>query len=187
MHPPMVEQELTYQKLQIPSSDIYEAMGYKDSMPDGMVIEEINTLLDCITPLLRPRFLFFLTDGLLDTEKATLTVKDTVLSIGKTIARQLRGSEAFAFFTATAGVEFEEFQHLLQQKDDMVKIYIADSLGSIIAEKAADCMEEELAVFIEKRGWKHTNRYSPGYSDGTYRNNKNYSPYFRLLRLVVFS
>ena len=159
----MVEQELTYQKLQIPSSDIYEAMGYKDSMPDGMVIEEINTLLDRITPLLRPRFFFFLTDGLLDTEKATLTVKDTVLTIGKTIARQLRGSEAFAFFTATAGVEFEEFQHLLQQEDDMVKVYIADSLGSIIAEKAADCMEEELAAFIEKRGWKHTNRYSPGY------------------------
>ena len=132
-------------------------------MPDGMVIEEINTLLDRITPLLRPRFFFFLTDGLLDTEKATLTVKDTVLSIGKTIARQLRGSEAFAFFTATAGVEFEEFQHLLQQEDDMVKVYIADSLGSIIAEKAADCMEEELAAFIEKRGWKHTNRYSPGY------------------------
>lgn len=24
-------------------------------------------------------------------------------------------------------------------------------------------MEEELAAFIEKRGWKHTNRYSPGY------------------------
>ena len=45
----------------------------------------------------------------------------------------------------------------------MVKVYIADSLGSIIAEKAADCMEEELAAFIEKRGWKHTNRYSPGY------------------------
>ena len=89
MHPPMVEQELTYHKLQIPSSDIYEAMGYKDSMPDGMVIEEINTLLDRITPLLRPCFFFFLTDGLLDTEKATLTVKDTVLSIGKTIARQL--------------------------------------------------------------------------------------------------
>ena len=117
----MFEQELTYQKLQIPSLEIYEAMGYKDSMPDGMVIEEINTLLDRTTPLLRPRFFFFIADGLLDTEKATLTVKDTVLSIGKTITRQLRGSEAFAFFTATAGVEFEEFQHLLQQEDDMVK------------------------------------------------------------------
>ena len=80
----MFEQELTYQKLQIPSLEIYEAMGYKDSMPDGMVIEEINTLLDRTTPLLRPRFFFFIADGLLDTEKATLTVKDTVLSIGKT-------------------------------------------------------------------------------------------------------
>ena len=68
----------------------------------------------------------------------------------------------------------------------MVKVYIADSLGSIIAEKAADCMEEELAAFIEKRGWKHTNRYSPGYC-GWHRNNKNYSPYLRSLRPVVFS
>ena len=147
----MVEQELTLSKLQIPSSDIYEAMGYKDSMPDGMVIEEINTLLDRITPLLRPRFFFFLTDGLLDTEKATLTVKDTVLSIGKNHCPPITGFGSFCLFTATAGVEFEEFQHLLQQEDDMVKIYIADSLGSIIAEKAADCMEEELAVFIEKK------------------------------------
>lgn len=109
MHPPMVEQELTYQKLQIPSSDIYEAMGYKDSMPDGMVIEEINTLLDRITPLLRPCFFFFLTDGLLDTEKATLTVKDTVLSIGKTIARQLRGSEAFAFLLQLPELNLRSF------------------------------------------------------------------------------
>ena len=46
----MFEQELTYQKLQIPSLEIYEAMGYKDSMPDGMVIEEINTLLDRTAP-----------------------------------------------------------------------------------------------------------------------------------------
>ena len=59
----MFEQELTYQKLQIPSLEIYEAMGYKDSMPDGMVIEEINTLLDRTTPLLRPRFFFFIADG----------------------------------------------------------------------------------------------------------------------------
>ena len=50
----MVEQELTYQKLQIPSSDIYEAMGYKDSMPDGMVIEEINTLPVSYTHLTLP-------------------------------------------------------------------------------------------------------------------------------------
>lgn len=159
----MFEQEIIYQNLAIPSSEIYEAMGYKDSMPDEMVIEEVNTLLDRITPLLRPRIFFFITDGVLDIEQETLTVQNIVFAIGKTIARQLRGSESYAFFAATAGIEFEEFQHILQQEDDMVKVYIADSLGSIIAEKAADCMEKELAEYIKEKGWKHTNRYSPGY------------------------
>lgn len=41
----MIEQELTYQDLRILSSEIYEAMGYKDSIPDQMVIDETNTLL----------------------------------------------------------------------------------------------------------------------------------------------
>lgn len=159
----MLEQELSYQDLNIPSSEIYEAMGYKDSMPDATVAEETASLLKRIIPSLRPRFLFFITDGTIDTEKETLTVQDTVFHIGKTIARQLRGSETFAFFAATAGSEFETFQHTLQKEDDMLKIYIADSLGSIIAEKTADCMESALAASIEEKGWKHTNRYSPGY------------------------
>lgn len=159
----MFEQELIYQNLVIPSSEIYEAMGYKDSMPDEMVIEEVNALLNRIIPFLRPRFFFFITDGVLDIEQETLTVQDTVFVIGKTIARQLRGSESYAFFAATAGIEFEEFQYILQQENDMVKVYIADSLGSIIAEKAADYMEKKLAEYIKEKGWKHTNRYSPGY------------------------
>lgn len=54
----------------------------------------------------------------------------------------------------------------------MVKIYIADSLGSIIAEKAADCMEEELAVFIEKEVGNTLIGTAPVIADGTYRNNK---------------
>ena len=159
----MLEQKLTYKDLQIPSSEIYEAMGYKDSIPEQMVIDEVNAIQQRITSFLHPRFFFFITDGILDVEKETLSVQDTVFSISKTIARQLRGSEAFAFFAATAGTEFEVFQHTLQEEDDMVKIYIADSLGSIIAEKTADYMESSLSAFIEDKGWKHTNRYSPGY------------------------
>lgn len=185
----MPEQILTYNDLSIPSSEIYEAMGYKEAIPDPMVIEEVDALVNRIAPLLRPRFFFFLTNGVLDIEKETLTIPNTiqnstqhtVLSIGKTIARQLRGSEAFVFFAASAGSEFEAFQHLLQAENDMVKVYIADSLGSVIAEKTADSMEKALEAYLEthletyletyleeKRkesgeGWKHTNRYSPGY------------------------
>lgn len=59
----MIEQELTYQDLRILSSEIYEAMGYKDSIPDQMVIDETNTLLKRVIPLLRPRFAFFFMEG----------------------------------------------------------------------------------------------------------------------------
>ncbi len=45
----------------------------------------------------------------------------------------------------------------------MVKVYIADAIGSIIAEKTADCMEIALDEYIPQQGWKHTNRFSPGY------------------------
>ena len=68
----MIEQELTYQDLRIPSSEIYEAIGPKDSIPDQMVIDETNTLLKRITPLLRPRFAFFFMEGTLDIEKRLL-------------------------------------------------------------------------------------------------------------------
>ena len=45
----------------------------------------------------------------------------------------------------------------------MLKSYIADSLGSIIAEKTADRMELLLEDYLQAVGLKYTNRYSPGY------------------------
>ena len=45
----------------------------------------------------------------------------------------------------------------------MVRVVIADALGSVIAEKCADEMELTLQESIDKLGWHHTNRFSPGY------------------------
>ena len=45
----------------------------------------------------------------------------------------------------------------------MVRVFIADAMGSVIAEKCADEMEKNLQLSIGKLGWKHTNRFSPGY------------------------
>ena len=45
----------------------------------------------------------------------------------------------------------------------MVRVFIADALGSVVAERCADVMEESLQESIDKLGWHHTNRFSPGY------------------------
>ena len=75
----------------------------------------------------------------------------------------MKGSEAYALFIATAGTEYESYLQRLKNEGDMVRVYIADALGSVIAEKTADMLETCLQESINKLGWHHTNRFSPGY------------------------
>ena len=147
----MTEKTLTYDQLGITPSDVYEQMGYYDVEPDEATRRETLRLTDDVRQWLRPRFCYFVTRALPSFE------------IGRIIERQLRGAEAYALFICTSGMEFEAFQQRLKQEGDMVRVFIADALGSVIAEKCADQMEQTLQENINKLGWKHTNRFSPGY------------------------
>lgn len=120
-------------------------------------------MIQRVQKILRPRFCFFITKATLDPSNDTLTTGTATMQIGKIISRQLRGSSAFVFFVATAGMEFEELQEQLKAEGDMVSIFIADAMGSVIAEKTADCMERVLQDTLNPAGMKRTNRFSPGY------------------------
>jgi hypothetical protein len=147
----MTEKTLTYDQLGIVPSDVYEQMGYHGVEPDEATWRETLRLIDDVRAWLRPQFCFFVTQALPPFE------------IGRIIERQLQGAEAYALFICTSGTEFESFQQRLKQEGDMVRVFIADALGSVIAEKCADKMEQALQENIDKLGWKHTNRFSPGY------------------------
>ena len=147
----MTHSTLSYEELKIATADVYAQMGYGDAVPDEQTQRETQAVIDEVRPWLRPQFSFFVTHEL------------TPFTIGSIIERQLRGSEAYALFIATAGMEFETWQQRLKEQDDMVRIFIADALGSVIAERCADKMEEHLQQSIDKLGWRHTNRFSPGY------------------------
>lgn len=159
----MTEATLTYDQLGITPADIYEQMGYGDAQPDADVTAEVERLVDEIRTIIHPRYCFFLTKGELAPRTCLLEACGRRFMLGRIIAHQLRGASAFAFFVATAGMEFEQFQHRLKEEGDMVRVFIADAIGSVIAEKTADRMEEALQRQIDTAGWKHTNRFSPGY------------------------
>ena len=142
---------LTYSDLKIVPADIYEQMGYHGAEPDDSTRQETLTILHDVSQWLRPEFCFFVSRDLPD------------FDMGKIILRQLRGSEAYALFICTSGIDFETYQQRLKNEDDMVRVFIADALGSVIAEKTADRMEEHLQNSIDKLQWHHTNRFSPGY------------------------
>ena len=147
----MTKKELRYEDLGISLSEIYEQMGYEQAVPDEATVKETDMIIAEVKGFLRPRFSFFVQRELPN------------FAIGKIIERQLKGAEAYAFFICTAGVEYEAFQERLKKEGDMVRVFIADALGSVIAEKAADQMELSLQENIDKLGWHHTNRFSPGY------------------------
>ncbi len=162
---------MTFDDLHISVPAIYAQMGYKDSVPDADILKEMVATLKEIKTILRPQYNFFIADGSLNIEDSTLTVTSlqtaepmtVTFDVGKIIARQLRETEAYALFVATAGMEFESYLHRLKADGDMVRLFIADSVGSVIAECAADEMEKALQKQIDGRGWKRTNRFSPGY------------------------
>lgn len=160
----MFEKHLTYDDLDISEKDIFVQMGYGDAVPGEDIMAEISEMRERIRSFLRPRFCFTEPmEGSLDTEKKLLSAGGFDFSVGRIITAQLRGAEGYAFFVATSGVEFEAMQRRLEEEGDMVKVFIADAFGSVIAEKTADIMEKWLQVFINSRGWRHTNRFSPGY------------------------
>ena len=147
----MTEKTLSFEELGITAADVYEQMGYHDAQPDKATQQETATILKEVSLWLRPRFSYFVVN------------KQPDFEMGNIILRQLRGSEAFALFVCTSGLEFEVYQQRLKEQGDMVRVFIADALGSVIAEKCADQMEKALQESIDKLGWKHTNRFSPGY------------------------
>ena len=147
----MTEKTLSFEELGITAADVYEQMGYHDAQPDKATQQETATILKEVSQWLRPQFSYFVVN------------KQPDFEMGNIILRQLRGSEAFALFICTSGLEFETYQHRLKEQGDMVRVFIADALGSVIAEKCADQMEKALQESIDKLGWMHTNRFSPGY------------------------
>ncbi len=147
----MTHKVLTYADLQITPADIYERMGYHGADPDADTCQETQTVIHEVSQWLCPEFCFFVVRELPD------------FDMGRIILRQLRGSEAYALFICTCGVKFEAYQQRLKQQGDMVRVFIADALGSVIAEHCADQMEIALQESIDKLGWYHTNRFSPGY------------------------
>ena len=155
----MFEKRLSFERLHIHPEDVYRQMGYGKETPDERTTVEVLRMLANASQTAVPRYCYMVMDGCL--EKEVLRMGNCEFHLGSIIARQLAGATHFAVFVATAGIEFEEWR----KRDDMLESFIADALGSVVAERSADEMEKALQASIDKLGWKRTNRFSPGYCE----------------------
>jgi hypothetical protein len=85
------------------------------------------------------------------------------LRCGSKIAKQIMGSDSFALFIATAGNSFDGWVKSKASGGDVLAEYLCSSIGSVIADKVADVIQEEINNLALGNGKGITNRYSPGY------------------------
>lgn len=166
----MFEKRISLKNLHIRPEEVYRQMGYSGEIPDVRTSAEVKRLLVGASQIAVPSYCYRVMDGRFEND--VLLMGEREFHLGPIIMRQLAGATHFAVFVATAGIEFEEWR----KKDDLLESFIADALGSVIAERCADEMENALQASIDKLGWKRTNRFSPGYCEWTTAEQRNLMP-----------
>jgi len=82
---------------------------------------------------------------------------------GNIIERKLRGAEQYHFFLATTGPGPARLVREHMARGNYPEGYIADRVGSVMAEAVADIIHHHLMDLAAQEGQSCTNRYSPGY------------------------
>ena len=149
-----------FSSLSVTAKKVYTEMGYGRQQPEEQIVELTESLLEVIRGIASPACTFKLYSGGIDGETVCLD-RDARLQTGAILSSLMRDSDCFALFAATAGNSFQRYQDELKSENDILKTYIADAIGSCIAEAAGDYMESMLEK--ETGGLRHTRRFSPGY------------------------
>ncbi len=97
--------------------------------------------------------------------KNELLIGDTLFSPGKTVVSELVHSVEIALFVATAGAEVTNRCRELYKAGDTLTGFVLDTLGSMVAEKAAEKLADIIEREVSAQGWQVSVAFSPGYCD----------------------
>lgn len=145
--------------LNVLERDVYAAMGYRDTVPDSPIVEMVGACLAETRGLCRPRRVCRIIDAKV-VGKSRISIGDKEFQTGGIINSYLEGMTQACLFITTAGAEFEEHQLEVKRSGDILKEFVVDSIGSVVAES---CVEEIGKELGRVSSLPHSLPYSPGY------------------------
>lgn len=143
--------------LQIDINEIYCNMGYK-SVPEGEIRMLTDKYLSEAASVCNPQYLYDTFKGH-TVDRTTTLIGEKVFKVGPVINSYLSGATSFCVFVTTAGHEFDNYKKNIKESGDLVKEFILDAIGSVIAEACVTKIAQELSL----SGVEQTYPYSPGY------------------------
>lgn len=156
----MQHQICTLSDLNINIQEVYLTMGYRDNIPDDSFLCMINSVYTEIEQLCKPQYVYGIYDGHVE-NKISVKIGDETFTTGKIITSYLVGTDRFCVFATTAGHEYDAYKKEVRQSGDLLKEFIADSIGSVVAEACVGKIIEVLLTKIPQE--ELTYPYSPGY------------------------
>lgn len=151
--------DIDYKDLTIDRQEIYRTMGYGESMPDSEILAMLDEVLAKTQRICKPRLIYRICNGEV-ISPLYIKIGGVNFRPGKIITDSLSGAELFCLFVVTVGREFEEFRHSYKETGDTVREFIADSVGSVLAEACVAKLDRLLDCDLNI---PHTLPYSPGY------------------------
>jgi len=143
-----------------------QALGYRGrSVPEAVSLL-LDDLLASVPPLLQPSCAFCVPPGRLTTTASSIVCSAVEFHTEPIITKRLRKSTAVALFVATIGPRLERWSKELTSSD-MLRAFVLDAIASVMVEAVAEWVESAVASEAATRGWRVTNRYSPGYCGWT--------------------
>lgn len=114
----------------------------------------------------------------LNVKQGIIRMDDKELNLGRQVCGYVKEATRAALFLCTAGEEFTRMTNQLNEQGDIMEAYILDAIGSLTVEKAMDTIQQQLKSEMAAKGWKISNRYSPGYCNWPLSDQK---PLFELI------
>lgn len=153
------QRQIALKSLDLSEDDIYLAMGYRGYVPESNICALVMEVYAEILPLCTPRCMFQILDAE-QVSKQRIQVGAVEFTPGGIIGSYLPGLAQVCMFVATAGEEYDTYLHQLKKEDNVLKEYVADSIGTVIAEACVTWLGKKLEAENEVF---HTLPYSPGY------------------------
>lgn len=140
-------------------AEVYYIMGYGTSSPDPQTDAVLEELLPQAVAAANPSYVYRIVPARV-VDKTTILLDGVEFKVGGIISSYLAGMTHACVFIGTAGVEYDCWLQSIKSQDDILYEYVADAIGSVIAEDNVDRLASELDGFITMR---RSFPYSPGY------------------------
>jgi hypothetical protein len=152
----------SFSELQIDRAEILLNLGYGGNTPDEQIVAELEQIIAHANEICLPRAAYRICNGQ-SASKHFIEIDAIPMKVGSIIAGYLEKATHFGVFVATAGSEYDDYLHQLKAEGDIVKEFLADAVGSEIAEATVRYVTAKIEEDAQQNGYAITHSYSPGY------------------------